>query len=175
MPPAPRPHLARPTQCMAVYSEGRGGQLLMVIVHSSTMIGISPALPDSGRILAAIKHTAAQAITGINAGRQDRRIGNPSVAGVNNLLKVNPHQLRNFDPATAISWLRYVSGRSVLVVTAAWDRTSPIRVFRHGDRDRLATPCKFFKHRIEHPATLEQGRNRFSITVSMALASAGRL
>jgi hypothetical protein len=45
------------------------------------MIEICPELSGSERILEAIKHAAAQAITGMNGGRQDRRFGNPLVAG----------------------------------------------------------------------------------------------
>jgi hypothetical protein len=52
-----------------------------VIVYSSTMIGNCPELSGSDRILEPIKYTAAQAITGMNGGRQDRRSGNPLVAG----------------------------------------------------------------------------------------------
>jgi hypothetical protein len=57
------------------------GQLLVVIVYSSTMIGICPELSASDRIFEAIKHTAAQAIIGMNGGRQDNRFDNPLVAG----------------------------------------------------------------------------------------------
>jgi hypothetical protein len=63
-----------------LYSEGLWCQLLVVIVYSSTMIGICPELSGSDRILEPIKHTAAQAIIGMNGGRQDRRFCNPLVA-----------------------------------------------------------------------------------------------
>jgi hypothetical protein len=52
-----------------------------VIVYSSTMSEICPELSGSDRILDPIKHTAAQEITGMNGGGQDRRFGNPLVAG----------------------------------------------------------------------------------------------
>jgi hypothetical protein len=50
-------------------------------VYSSTMIEICPELSGSDRILEAIKHAAAQAITGMNGGRQDRRFRNQRVRG----------------------------------------------------------------------------------------------
>jgi hypothetical protein len=45
------------------------------------MIEICPESWDSDRMLDPIKHTAAQAVTGMNSGGQDRPIGNPLVAG----------------------------------------------------------------------------------------------
>ena len=39
------------------------------------------ATSESDRTLEALKRTVVQAIIGMNAGRQDRRLGNPSVAG----------------------------------------------------------------------------------------------
>jgi hypothetical protein len=52
-----------------------------VIVYSSTVIGICHQLLGCDQSLEAVKHSAAQVITGKNGGRQDRRFGNPLVAG----------------------------------------------------------------------------------------------
>jgi hypothetical protein len=45
------------------------------------MIGICHQLLGLDQSLEAVKHIAEQVITGNNGGRQDRRFGNPLVAG----------------------------------------------------------------------------------------------
>jgi hypothetical protein len=70
-----------PSRKSAFIGEGLWCQLLVVIVYSSTMIEIGPELSGSDGILDPIKHSAVQAITGMNGGRQDHRFGNPLVAG----------------------------------------------------------------------------------------------
>jgi hypothetical protein len=53
--------------------------LVVVIAYSSITIGIRQDLSGPDGTLGAIKHIAAQVITGKNGGRQDRRFGNPLV------------------------------------------------------------------------------------------------
>jgi leucine-zipper of insertion element IS481 len=60
---------------------GRGRAAEFVIAYSSTLIGICHQLPGCDQSLEAVKHGAVQAITGMNRGGQDRRFGNPLVAG----------------------------------------------------------------------------------------------
>jgi hypothetical protein len=74
-----------------LHSEGLWCQLPVVIVYSSTMVEICPELSGSNRTLDPVKHTAAQEVTGMNGGGQDRRFGSPLVAGSG---PPAPHQRR---------------------------------------------------------------------------------
>jgi hypothetical protein len=79
----PRPSLDshRTTRMRASMVRGVSCHQVVVIIYSSTMIGICHQLLGCDHSLETVKHGAAQVITGNNGGRQDRRFGNPLVAG----------------------------------------------------------------------------------------------